>query len=163
MNIKRTKPPHISSKRGTTGVPVNLASNYFRLPHVTEWQIYQHHVEFRPELENMRFKRLLLYQNKNILGGYLFDGASLYITRSLGQQPIEIDTVDQDGSAIKIIIRFVSLVSSLEARYIQVLNIIMKHAIRGLNLQLVSRDYFDPAAAVCIFFILFIVCIYFSV
>jgi hypothetical protein len=63
---------------GTTGHTVQLQTNYFRLPTVTNWQLYQYRVDFSPEEDSNAEKKRMVREFKEMLGGYLFDGTMLY-------------------------------------------------------------------------------------
>lgn len=143
-----TKPGHISSKRGTTGIQLKVQSNYFDVLSRGVWQIYHYNVEISPTIENAAFKNALLVQQKETLGAFLYDrGSSVYLIRQLDAD-IEFQTRDRDGIEYLIKMTRVGLISSAEKEYLQVLNIIMKKALNALQLQLVGRDYFDPQASV---------------
>lgn len=146
--IMITKPGHITSKSGTTGQPLKVRANYFDVLSRGRWQIFHHHVEFAPTIENAAFKNALLVQQKETLGGFLYDrGSSVYLIRQLDAE-IEFQTRDREGTEYLIRMTRVGLISSAEKEYLQVLNIIMKKALNALQLQLVGRDYFDSQASV---------------
>lgn len=146
--IITTKPGHITSKRGTTGTQLNVRSNYFDVLSKGRWQIYHYHVEFSPIIENPAFKNALLVQQKETLGGFVYDrGSSVYLIRQLAAE-IEFQTRDREDIEYLIKMTRVGLISSAEKEYLQVLNIIMKKALNALQLQLVGRDYFDSHASV---------------
>jgi hypothetical protein len=63
---------------GTTGHVVKLQTNYFRLPTVTNWQLYQYRVDFKPEEYSSAEKKRMVREFKEVLGGYLFDGTMFY-------------------------------------------------------------------------------------
>lgn len=144
-----TKPSHIQSKQGETGARIMVRSNYFALNSAIKWQIFHYHVEFVPEIENVAFRNSLLVNQVPQLGGFLYDrGSSIYTITQLHNERLEVSTRDRDGNDILIRIQRVGLISTLEHRFIQVINLIMKKALKALNLQLVGRDYFDAAARV---------------
>lgn len=93
----------------------------------------------------------MLARHRNQLGGYLYDrGSSIYTTTQLDGDLMEITTRDERlDQEVLIKIKRVGLISPSESVYLQVLNVIMKKALHALNLTLVGRDYFDPAATVC--------------
>ncbi len=41
-DILRTRPKDLESKKGQSGQPVNLATNYFALKMKTDWKLYQY-------------------------------------------------------------------------------------------------------------------------
>jgi hypothetical protein len=69
---------YFSHVTGTSGQLIRLNANYFELPTVTNWQLYQYHVSFAPSEDSKVAKHKMLRDHKEKLGGYLFDGKMLY-------------------------------------------------------------------------------------
>lgn len=144
-----TKPKNLGSKKGFSGKPIQIKANYFALNSKIKWQVYHYHIEFTPEVENSAFRNSLLAKQKPRIGSFLYDrGSSIFTIHQLESESFEITTRDRDENEILIKITRVGLISPLEVRFIQLLNVIMKKSFNQLNLQRVSRDYFDPAAKV---------------
>ncbi|XP_055323202.1 piwi-like protein Siwi [Sitodiplosis mosellana] len=151
LALVETKPGHVASKKGNSGRVFNVKANYFALNSKIKWQVFHYHVEFTPEVENPAFKNLLLAQQRPRIGNFLYDrGSSIFTVRQLESERFEISTRDRDQNEILIKFSRVGLISPLEMRFIQLLNIIMKKAFKELNLQRVSRDYFDADARIVI-------------
>lgn len=147
-----SRPQHIATKCGVSGDKLSLQTNYFRVLKKPKWSIHQYRVDFSPDVDMLRLRRAYLYQHKELFGGYLFDGTVLFCTNFFLQQADngqrELLTKNREGETIQIKIRHVGIVDVSDAQQIQVLNLILRRAIEGLNLQLVGRNYFDPAAKV---------------
>ncbi|XP_055386002.1 protein piwi-like [Condylostylus longicornis] len=141
--IVRTRPETVNTKQGTTGRRVQLEANYFKLLKRPEWSIYQYRVDFSPAIELIRLKRGILSEQKSLLGGYLFDGTLLYVTRKLDKDYVEIDTKSRKGDEYKIIIKFIAAVSMNQWQSLQILNLILRRAMEGLQLQLVGKNFYD--------------------
>lgn len=60
----------------------------------------------------------------------------------------ELLTKNREGETIQIKIKHVGIVDVSDAQQIQVLNLILRRAMEGLQLQLVGRNFFDPVAKV---------------
>lgn len=146
--MTKTRPPNVQSKTGKTGEPVKLQANYFKLKTRPTWSIYQYYVDFLPDIELRRLKSGILSGHKSLLGGYLFDGKQLYTTTKLRDDRTVIDATSRDGQQYKITIKFVNTVSMTEWQSLQVLNLILRRAMEGLQLQLVGRNFFDPVAKI---------------
>jgi hypothetical protein len=73
---------YFSHVTGTSGQLVTLNANYFALPTVTNFHLYQYHVSFAPNEENKAAKHKMVRDHKEKLGGYLFDGSMLYTSYS---------------------------------------------------------------------------------
>lgn len=146
-----TIPTHIQNagKKGSSGKGLTVKANYFALNSNIKWEVFHYHVEFPPEIESSAFKNALLAQQRSRIGNFLYDrGSSIYTVRQLECEKFEIITRDRDENVILIKITRVGLISRHELLFIQLLNIIMKKAFKGLNLQRIQRDYFDPMAKV---------------
>lgn len=150
-DIIRTKPENLQTKRGTSGQVVTLHTNYFRLLKKPTWQIYQYRVDFSPNIELQGLRKRLIYEQKPIFGGYLFDGAMLFLTVKLPDDITEFMSKDREGSPIQTTVKFVGVVSMVNATSVQVLNLILRRSMDALKLQLVGRNYFDAVAKVLVF------------
>lgn len=149
--LVKTKPDNIESKQGKAGRQIVVKANYFALNSRALWQIFHYHVTFVPEIENPLFRNYLLVNQVKQFKGFVYDrGTSVYTTTQLQNDRLEISTRDRDGRDILIKIQRVGLISPLEHRYIQVLNVIMRSVFKGLDLKLVGRDYYDSVASVSI-------------
>jgi len=144
-----SRPADLVSKKGTDGKPVMLETNFFRLNTKPEWRIVHYHVEFEPSIENPRVRMGVLSNHANILGsGYLFDGLQLFTTRKFDQQITVLAGKSKLDIDYKISIKFVGFISTAEPRFLQVLNLILRRSMKGLKLELVGRNLFDPRAKV---------------
>lgn len=150
--IMVTKPSNISSKIGTTGHRVPLQANYFTLSRDADWTIYQYRIDFKPEVHLDAFRKFLIRQLKdNLIGGYLFDGTQLFTMRRLeGGDEFEKVVSGRDDGEHLVCFKFTKVVSMTESASVQILNLILRRAMGGLNLQLVGRNFFDPVATVSV-------------
>lgn len=145
-----SKPSGLDSKKGKSGQLVRLQANYFALVKKPEWSLYQYRVDFTPECEVERIRNRLLYEQKPLLGGYIYDKRNqLYLTRKLREDVVEVQSADREGKEYKIAFKLVGHVSMDTKESLQTLNLILKRAMRGLKLQLVGKNLFDAAAKVC--------------
>lgn len=96
----------------------------------------------------MGVRRRLLREHVAIFGGYLFDGQSLFLTRKLPQDVTELQARDREENLYKITVKFASLITNTDGRFVQIMNLILRRAMQGLNLQLVQRNFYDPPASV---------------
>jgi hypothetical protein len=81
---------YVSHVTGITGRPVLLTANYFRLPTVTNWQLYQYRVNFVPSEDSKSAKHKMVRDHKEELGGYLFDGTMLYTSSAYDEDVSQI-------------------------------------------------------------------------
>lgn len=149
-----TRPKEIVSKVGITGQKITCEANYFRLAKQPNWNIYQYRVDFMPEVMDSRARNRLIATQRPMLGGYLFDGTQLFITRSLDSETVTKVIPLREGeqeNSYTVTIRLTRMVAMSETQSLQVLNLILRRAMDGLHLETVGRNKFDPDAAVSIF------------
>lgn len=147
----KTRPNEVLSKVGTTGQKITCEANFFRLQKTPEWQIYLYRVDFRPDVMDVRTRRFIVGTQREMFGGYLFDGTQLFLTQMLDSETVvKVVHLEREQSDIEMTIRFTSIISMTEQQSLQVLNLILRNAMDGLELETVGRNKFDPAAAVCI-------------
>jgi hypothetical protein len=66
----------------TSGTPIPLNANYFALATVKNWQLYQYQVSFAPNRDSEADKQKMVEDHKQRLGGYVFDGTTLYTSHA---------------------------------------------------------------------------------
>lgn len=145
-NNPTTHDPHSIS---TIGSFVTLEANYFALrsrKECSRWTIYKYHVTFEPECAMKRLQMVLVAQHRNIIGGFLFDGAQLFATRKLHSEnnAIEFKSETRDEKVYSVKLLFTRIVSMTDQESLQVLNLIQRRNMSGLKLQVVGRNYYDP-------------------
>lgn len=120
--ILRTRPSTNDSKVGTSGTPVTLQANYFKLTRRPEWQIFRYRVDFKPEVLHEKFRKALIYKQKEKLGGYLFDGTQLFLTRKLDSDLVEMPATGRnEDETYLLVIKFTGEVSMSESTSLQIL------------------------------------------
>lgn len=144
------------SKKGTSGKVVSLTANYFCLKRKPEWNIFQYRIDFEENIELMAARKKLIYELKHMYGGYIFDGTVLSITKKLPQDELTVTSKTFDGTVVLIKFKYVGTVSMETSSSLQVLNLILRKSLEGLNLNLVGRNYYDAAAKVSVFYFNFI-------
>jgi aubergine len=131
---------------GTTGHPIQLMANYFKLCKVTDCILYQYHVDFQPEEDRPHARKAML-KKQSLKGGYLFDGMILYSAVRY-PQPMVLPTTLEDGNTGSISITLTRQVNQGDHEYLQFFNVLMRKCLHFLDLQLVGRNFFDPHAKV---------------
>lgn len=153
--LVHSRPQNLATKCGTTGKQISVQTNYFRVLRKPKWSIHQYRVDFRPEVDMIHLRRAYLAQHKDLFGGYIFDGTVLFCTNYFIDQvesgQLELLTKNREGETVQIKIKHVGIVDVSDAQQIQILNLILRRAMEGLQLQLVGRNFFDPIAKVRIF------------
>lgn len=149
-----SRPKEIISKVGTSGQKITCEANFFRLSKQPNWTIYQYHVDFVPDVPDEKFRRYLVGTQREMLGGYLFDGTQIFLTRMLDGETVERVTRGRDDETdYSVRFTFAAIVSMNETQSMQILNLILRRAMDGLHLETVGRNKYDAAAAVSTFLI----------
>lgn len=107
----------------------------------------QYCVVFEPELESKFIKRTILRKISDNLGGYLFDGGNLFLTKKFKNDEATFSV--SNGNEEQIIkIKKTRNIDTLDDQAFQLFNIILREAMRGLHLELIGRNFFDPKGEV---------------
>lgn len=69
-----TKPEHIVQKTGTSGQTRMFSANYFRMVLKKNFEFVLYRVDFEPEIENIYMRKAFIGSQRELLGGYIFDG-----------------------------------------------------------------------------------------
>lgn len=151
-----TRPKEIKSKVGTSGQRITCEANYFRLNKKPNWNIFQYEVYFQPNVLSMQLRRSLIRSQSEMLGGFLFDGTQIFLSRELKSECVKrVVKGLKDNTEYILFFRLTNVISMNEAYSLHVLNLILRRAMDGLNLQSVGKNKYDPAAAVCFYLFYF--------
>ena len=78
---------HLFLPPGSSGIPLRLVTNLFSLDLPQDWQLYQYHVTYSPDLASRRLKIALLYSHSKLVDKTkAFDGTSLFLSEKLDQK-----------------------------------------------------------------------------
>lgn len=78
---------YLFSSPGSSGIPLRLVTNLFSLDLPQDWQLYQYHVTYSPDLASRRLKMALLYSHSKLSDKTkAFDGTSLFLSEKLDQK-----------------------------------------------------------------------------
>uniref|UniRef100_A0A8C5I3P2 Piwi domain-containing protein n=1 Tax=Gouania willdenowi TaxID=441366 RepID=A0A8C5I3P2_GOUWI len=130
------------SKSGTSGKPISLSSNFFRLLSCPQWVLYQYHIKFEPPMESRRLRSALIYQHEQTLGkAKIFDGGMLFL-------PIRLETIlhseTRNKEAVKITVTLTNELPPSSPVCIQFYNLILRKILKLLHLQQIGRNYYNP-------------------
>ena len=137
-----------ADRYGSSGTPVQLEANYFRLKKMPNFALTQYRVDFEPELDVTQTRKKSIQDNKTLLGErYIFDGASLYLAQKFDLKTIE---TSYNNKPMKITVRKTGSINSNDPNAFQLFNMIFRESMAGLKLQNIRRDYYDPKEKVII-------------
>ncbi|XP_065831086.1 piwi-like protein 1 isoform X3 [Oscarella lobularis] len=140
-----TKPAHVASKKGTSGAPVKIMSNFFRLLTRPDWAIYQYNVQFEPEVPFIRKRRELLHNLADRLGPTrVFDGMQLFMPLRLEERVSDFQSQSRfDETPHTVKITLTNELPPSSPTCIQMFNIIFRKVMRQLGMKQVGRHYFS--------------------
>uniref|UniRef100_A0A803TEA3 Piwi like RNA-mediated silencing 4 n=1 Tax=Anolis carolinensis TaxID=28377 RepID=A0A803TEA3_ANOCA len=144
----REKMEHVrDSKTGSSGIPVKVVTNLFGLSMPREWQLYQYHVKFNPELESKRLKAALVYNHPVFKGKpVVFDGVStLFLAHKQENEVTELFCETQRGETVKIIITLTHQLQSSSPVSIQFLNVTFKKVLKKLSMHQIGQNFYSPS------------------
>ncbi|CAL1531966.1 unnamed protein product [Lymnaea stagnalis] len=141
--------PASNKNYGTSGTKIGLRSNYFDVCLNEDLHIFQYHVAFKPEIENVRIKYSLIAQLSNVLGTTkCFDGAILYLQTLLPKDPMTCLTTRQDDSKVNVTFTFVCEVYANTPQFLQIVNLLFKRAQVALQMKLIRHNFFMPQLSI---------------
>lgn len=77
---------------GFSGTPVNLVSNLFKLDRMTDFRLFQYHVDFRPDVPNKAMRKAMIQEHTDVIGKiFMFDGMILFLPIQLNDVGIHFD------------------------------------------------------------------------
>lgn len=100
-----------------------------------------------------RLRNALLMQHKTTIGGFLFDGTQLFVTRDLNGDKgvLKLTSKTRADEVYTLTLQFTKIVQMDEQESLQILNLILRRATQGLKLELVGRNYYDAKSKVFYF------------
>ena len=148
----RTKPDHITAKQGTSGEPVNLKTNHFRLVVKPNYRLRKYVVSFSDQdiQDRTGMKKGILYDLRDAgrLPNFITDGMHLFTDEKITPDPKELVTNTRNGTEVSVKIRLVEELQPTDYHFMAFFNIVMRKILEGMNLQLVGRNYYDPGAKI---------------
>ncbi|KAF5926089.1 hypothetical protein HPG69_010111 [Diceros bicornis minor] len=146
----REKLAHVKDcKTGSSGIPVKLATNLFNLDLPQDWQLYQYHVTYIPDLESRRLRIALLYSHRELSNkAKAFDGVILFLSQKLEEKVTELSSETQRGETVKMTITLTRELPASSPVCIQVFSIIFKKILKKLSMYQIGRNFYKPSEPV---------------
>ncbi|XP_077915306.1 piwi-like protein 4 [Halichoerus grypus] len=146
----REKLAHVRDcKRGSSGVPVKLVTNLFSLDLPQDWQLYQYHVAYVPDIESRRLRIALLYSHKELSNkAKAFDGVILFLSQKLEEKVTELSSETSRGKTVKMTITLTRELPASSPVCIQVFNIIFRKILKKLAMYQIGRNFYKPSEPV---------------
>ncbi|XP_005371745.1 piwi-like protein 4 [Microtus ochrogaster] len=146
----REKMAHVKDcKIGSSGIPLRLVTNLFSLDLPQDWQLYQYHVTYSPDLASRRLKIALLYSHSKLIDKTkAFDGTSLFLSEKLDQKVTELTCDTQRGETVRITLTLTSQLPFTSPVCIHFFNIIFKKLFKKLKMYQIGRNFYKPSEPV---------------
>ncbi|XP_037337718.1 piwi-like protein 1 [Pungitius pungitius] len=145
INTRRAMEHVKDSKLGTSGSPIRLTANFFRILSRPEWVLYQYHVDFNPPMEARRLRSALLYHHEDVLGpARSFDGALLFLPKRLAQKETVLHSETRNGEKVQITVTMTNELPPTSPVCIQFYNILFRRILGILDMQQIGRNYYNP-------------------
>ncbi|XP_068560124.1 piwi-like protein 1 [Cebidichthys violaceus] len=133
------------SKLGTSGAPIRLTANFFRILSRPQWVLYQYHVDFNPPMEARRLRSALLFQHEETLGSARsFDGALLFLPHRLANKETVLHSETRNEEKVQITVTLTNELPPTSPVCIQFYNIIFRRILRILDMQQIGRNFYNP-------------------
>ncbi|XP_072825056.1 piwi-like protein 4 [Vicugna pacos] len=146
----REKMAHVRNcKKGSSGIPVKLVTNLFNLDLPQDWQLYQYHVTYNPDIESRRLRIALLYNHRELSNkAKAFDGVILFLSQKLEDKVTELSSETRRGETVKMTITLTRELPASSPVCIQVFNIIFKKILKRLSMYQIGRNFYNPSEPV---------------
>lgn len=146
----RCKPRSETDSEKPSGTAVALFANYFKMTTKPESEVSDYRVDFEPEVELCRARRVLIANRGPLFNNaYVYDGHSNI--KSLNRLP-DVETVVHDtmatGTPIVIKIKYTGTIAWGSMEMLRLYNINVRESFRYLNFVQIFRDYYDPHATI---------------
>uniref|UniRef100_A0A8D1TSY2 Piwi like RNA-mediated gene silencing 4 n=1 Tax=Sus scrofa TaxID=9823 RepID=A0A8D1TSY2_PIG len=136
-------------KTGSSGIPVKLVTNLFNLDLPPDWQLYQYHVTYSPDIESRRLRIALLYSHRELSSkAKAFDGVILFLSQKLEAKVTELSTETQRGETVTMTIVLTRELPASSPVCIQVFSIIFKKILKKLSMYQIGRNFYKPSEPV---------------
>ncbi|KAM6331386.1 piwi-like protein 2 [Alca torda] len=132
------------------GTALALGLNLVKI-HCQNEAVYQYHVTFSPEVECRSARFAMLKQHRAVTGDVTaFDGTILYLPIMLPQAVSLKAQRRSDGEEITITIQITKVLEPSSDLCIPFYNVVFRRVMRILDMNLVGRNFFEPAQATVI-------------
>lgn len=134
----RSRPEHITDKKGTHGNPTPMMTNYVVLRNRPGHAIYQYNVSYNPPVDSKSLRIHLLRQHEDTIIGKIraFDGMVLYLPHRLRKDPEEVISKTKEGDVVHLTIKLTNELSANSPVCLQLFNVLFRRYMCEVNLKL---------------------------
>ncbi|ODN06661.1 Protein argonaute-3 [Orchesella cincta] len=134
-------------QRGISGKRIPVIANFVRLGVAEDMGVFEYHVDFKPEVENFRYKKQLISSLTADLGpARTFDGAKLYLATKLPNKITNfcVPYPHQPDQKVEIIIKYVKTNNLTEC--VHLYNVLFRRIMEHLGLVEMKRHFYNHKA-----------------
>ncbi|CAF4140900.1 unnamed protein product [Rotaria sp. Silwood2] len=135
--------PQTTEKQGTAGDPVNIIANYIKILTKPQWELFQYHIEFIPNVENKRFRREIISQHRTKFKDVAFDGTTIYTFDDFGDFPEFVCSHPATSEEIRVVLRKVARNSPDSPIFFHLANLIVRKLLELSGMKLIGRNYYQ--------------------
>ena len=127
----RTRPDHLTDKRGSAGQPIPLRSNFVILRNRPNCALYQYSVSYSPPIESRGLRGGLLNEHTSLIGNVrAFDGMILFLPRRLPDDVTEVVSIMRhDQTQVRVTITLTNEVAASSPVSLQIFNVIFRKCV----------------------------------
>lgn len=130
---------------------MELCANYFPFKPAPNCEIHQYNLKFEPAIDDKKTRLRLVASKKDLLGTYIYSGGNLlYTFQQLRLPSSELKVETADGMKYVMAINDRGRIELTSAEALQVMNILLRRTMKGLELQTVGRHLFDASNKVSV-------------
>ncbi|CAF1161007.1 unnamed protein product [Adineta ricciae] len=133
----------IGEKRGESGDPINIIANYIKVLTKPEWELFQYHIEFTPDIENRRFRREIISQHRTLFKDVAFDGTTIYSFDDLGDSQDFACRHPSTPDEVRVVVRKVARNSPNSPAFFHMANLIVRKLLELTGMKLIGRNYYQ--------------------
>lgn len=137
-------------KAGTEGTKIELTANYFPIKQKPGSEIHEYSVKVEPTVDDKKTRLRLIASVKERIGSYIYSGANiLYTFQRINETSTQFEwQAELESKRYVLLIDHRGKIDLTSGEALQVMNILLRRAMKGLELQSVGRHLFDAKSAV---------------
>uniref|UniRef100_A0A1I8JF89 Piwi-like protein 1 n=2 Tax=Macrostomum lignano TaxID=282301 RepID=A0A1I8JF89_9PLAT len=147
FQLANVRPEGAAGKKGSSGAPVQVMTNFVRINTEDKWCAYQLAADFRPMLGAKPLREKLLNDAQQVPKPFVYDGGCLYT-----KQPLAPAEGVKFAASIKswsgeVAIRQVGVIEKNTPQWLHLMNVVLGKTQSHLNMQMVGRNFYYPDQA----------------
>lgn len=145
----KTRPAELETKQGTKGMPMKMITNFYKLKKAPQWTLYEYHMVTSPSVDHVPTRKYLLRQHKDTLGGYIFDGMKLYMSKKLPSDNYVYQAeLEKEKTKHTVTLVFHHALEPGDPTYMHFYHLILRRCLYGMELEEIGRHFYDHKSAI---------------